>query len=152
MASKYRPLFAKQLKNGLRKNGWSIEECCMHWNVSRGSYYYWVKNNPKFAEAADIGETHAAAYVAKEYREVMSGEKRGNAGLLVFAAKNVMGWAEKTETHVTHDEQVKTLNINILPRHNERKQIEIIDVTPQITEVLKSPVLQELPDPETEYD
>ena len=134
MANKYRPLFAKQLKQGLRKKGWTIDECCEHWNVARGSYYYWVKNNPKFAEAAELGEVHYAAYWSRKYRAVAMGEEKGNAGLLVFGAKNVMGWAEKTETHITHDEQVKTLNINILPRHDEVKQItEVIDVTPLIT-------------------
>lgn len=124
--AKYRPKFARELRDGLRKNGWSIAECCLHWKVSVGTYYNWIEAHPKFAEAATVGELDAAAWWHRLNRDVASGVEKGNAGLIQFALKNIEGinWADKVEVNNTYDEQVHTLNINVLPSYDERMLIE----------------------------
>lgn len=127
--SKYKPKYAKQLKNGMRANGKSIEECCVEWGVSRNLWYKWEKAHPKFREAVEMAETQYNAWFMTKYRQGMTGDVKMNAGMMVFAAKNVLGWAEKAETHVIHEEQVHRVQIERLPSYEERKalQTNIID-------------------------
>ena len=124
MRKKYRPLFAKQLQDGLRRDGKSIEECCIAWGVATSCYYDWKKKYPKFEDAAEIGERDASAFWARKYRAVATGDEKGNAGLLVFAAKNVMGWADKAEVTNNNNEELRTITINMLPKRPEPKVIE----------------------------
>jgi len=129
--SKYKPRYSKALQEGLRKDGLIIEECCLLWGITTPTWYNWIATIPKFAEAAAIAEMDYRAYFAKKFREKMNGTNKtpGNAGMLIFAAKNVMGWADKVETHTTHDDEVKIIKIEMLPSNHEIKQIEnIIDV------------------------
>lgn len=114
--SKYRPKFARELREGLRADGMSKSEVCVHFGISLNNYNQWEKSIPAFAEACAIGERDYQAWWAKTYRQAACGEIDGNAGLLKYAATNVLGWAEKSESKVSIDEEVRI--------------IEIIEVTP----------------------
>lgn len=121
---KYKPSFTKQLKDGLRKEGLSIEECCDMWGISRALWYVWIKKYPKFAEAAEFAETQYRAWFQRAYRAGMTGAVKMNAGMMKFAAANILEWREKAETSVIHQEQVHTLNINVLPTYEQRLALE----------------------------
>lgn len=124
--SKYKKKFAKQLLAGLRKDGESIVECCRLWGVSPLTYNAWIIAHKDFAHAAEIGQMDCAAWWHKKHRAVSSGEQAGNASCLNFGMKNVdsVKWADKSETHVTHDEQVRTIRIEMLPARHENRIIE----------------------------
>lgn len=125
--TKYKTKFAKQLLNGLRKDGKSIVECCVLWGISESTYNNWKKDIPAFAHAAEIGQMDCASWWHQKHRAVSSGEQAGNASCLNFGMKNVEGvkWADKSEVHTTHDEQIRTIRIEMLP---SRTQPRIIDV------------------------
>lgn len=130
MKSKYKPRFAKQLLEGLRKDGKSIAECCRLWGVSKDAYYDWLKVHPKFAYAASMAEMDSAAWWHQLNRDVADGSKRGNAGLIQFALKNIEGinWSDKVEVNNTHEEQIHTIQIEVLPSKQQQLEGRIIDV------------------------
>lgn len=112
---KYKKKFTKFLMNGCRREGMSIEELCQIWGISRSTYYNWCAAHPKFAEADEIGNRDALAWLHKLNRQVMSGEVKGNAGTIIFAMKNLAGWKDKSEVSTTVSEEIRTININVLP-------------------------------------
>lgn len=131
--AKYKKKFARQLNMGLRNNGKSVDDVCQIWGVSRTTYYNWVNNNPEFALAHEIGERDYASFVHNLIIKVASGQQKGNAGILCLMAKNILGWKEKSETQITQNEEVRTININVLPpkevktiEHQEKVQEAII--------------------------
>lgn len=109
--SKYRPKFAKDLRNGLRKDGKSIEEVCCIWGVTVTTYNGWIKTFPMFAEAHQIGEQDKTSWWRLMQREVASGARPGNAGVINLALKNEAGYVDKQEVAHTHDEQITTIRI-----------------------------------------
>ncbi len=109
--SKYRKKYTKQLLNGLRKDGLSIEECCQEWGICVSTYKDWTKTHPEFAEAAKIGERDKTAWWLRMHRDVSTGVRTGNAACINFALKNEAGWVDKQEIHTSHDEQITTIRI-----------------------------------------
>jgi len=109
--SKYRPKFAKDLRNGLRKDGKSLEEVCNIWGVTMTAYNNWIKAHPTFAEAHQIGEQDKTAWWRVVQREVASGARPGNAGVINLALKNEAGYVDKQEIEHKHDEQITTIRI-----------------------------------------
>lgn len=120
--SKYKTKFAKQLRDGIRKEGLSVVELCLLWGITSATYYTWLKTIPKFAEAAEIGDMHQAAWWHQRYRAGATGQEPCNAAMMNFAMKNVdkVKWVDKSEVHTTHDEQVTTIRIEYLPQNNTR--------------------------------
>lgn len=121
--SKYRPKFAKDLRNGIRKDGKSLEEVCNIWGVTIHAYQNWIKTFPTFAEAHQIGEQDKTAWWRQIQRKVASGETSGNAGVINLALKNEAGYVDKQEVAHTHDEQITTIRIE----HIQPAQARIIE-------------------------
>ena len=114
---KYNRKYCKQLKRGLRIEGLSIPEVCQIWGICRTTYNKWVEQYPEFKEAHDHGQRDNAAYWNKLARDVASGKVKGNAGVLCFSLKNVdgVGWQDKVEVNSNTQEQIRQINISILP-------------------------------------
>lgn len=124
---KYARKYADQLGSGLRSDGRSIEEVCQEWDIVVQTYNEWKKEHPEFTEAHMKGVRDSATYWHKLNRAVASGEqKNANAGLIQFALKNIDGinWADKTEIHNTHEEQITTIRIEVLPTPDIGRVIE----------------------------
>ena len=121
--SKYRPKFAKDLRNGLRKDGKSIEEVCCLWGVTTTAYNAWIKTFPTFAEAHQIGEQDKTSWWRLVQREVASGARPGNAGVINLALKNEAGYVDKQEIEHKHDEQITTIRIE----HIQPAQTRVIE-------------------------
>ncbi len=128
---KYRPKYARELREGLREDGKSVPEVCKLWGISYDNYNKWKQTIPSFAKAVDIGEIDYQAWWAKTYRQAACGEIEGNAGLLKYAATNVLGWAEKSEINSHHEEEIRIIEITQIEppqtriiEHQQALQIE----------------------------
>lgn len=117
--SKYKPKYARELLNGLRQDGKSIEEVCSVWGVSRGTYDAWVKTHEKFKTAHEVGELDKIAWWRKVQRDVASGVMNGNAGVINLALKNEAGYVDKQETVVRAEERLTVIKIEMLPRRED---------------------------------
>jgi len=117
--SKYRPKYAKDLRNGLRKDGLSIEEVCSIWGVTVNAYNGWRKTFEKFEEAHLIGEQHKIAWWRQVQRDVACGKTNGNAGVINMALKNEAGYVDKQEVEHKHEEQIRTIKIEMLPTREQ---------------------------------
>lgn len=124
--SKYKKKYSKMLLEGLRSDGKSVVECCRLFKVAPKTYYNWIKDIPEFAEAAAMGDLDCAEWWHKVQRTVASGVSAGNAAVINFAMKNVDGikWVDKTEIHNTHEEQIRTIKIEMLPQRDIARVIE----------------------------
>lgn len=114
---KYNRKYCKQLVRGLCKEGMSEEEICQLWDINPKTFKRWQEIHPEFKEAAEIARRDRLCYWHKLFRDVASGKVKGNAGTLCFAMKNVegIGYQDKVEVRNTADDQVKQINISILP-------------------------------------
>lgn len=132
--SKYRPKFAKDLRNGLRKDGWTIQECCRHWKVTKTAYDGWIKTYAPFAHAHELGEQDYQCWWAERYRNTATGIEPGNAAMMNLAAKNILGFVDKQEVHNTHEEAITTLRIEVYKPNgillDGRESNNIIDAEP----------------------
>lgn len=124
--SKYKKKYSTMLLEGLRSDGKSVIECCLAFGISAKTYYNWIKEHEEFAHAADIGDMQCAEWWHKNQRSVASGDSAGNAAVINFAMKNVdkIKWLDKSEVHTTHDEQIRTIRIEMLPPRSEGRVIE----------------------------
>ncbi len=130
--SKYRPKFARELRNGLRENGMSEAEVCKHFGISKDNYRQWKKSIPAFAKAVEIGDIDFEAFWDREFREVATGQKEGNAGCMKVAVAHFNNYiTDKTQSNVNIDEEIRIIEItqieapkiNII-EHQEIQQIE----------------------------
>lgn len=127
----YRPKFAKELREGLRyNNGWTIEQCCRHWGTTRQSYHNWKKDIKEFAVAAEIGEQDYYCYCIEKGWDMVEGRVKGNAAVYGLLMSSLHGMSAKTETKVTHEEQIKTININVIDKNKDNPVV--IDQIPEI--------------------
>ena len=118
--SKYKSKFAKQLQNGLRKDGLVIEEVCQEWGITPSTYQVWKKEIPEFAEAAETGERDYRCWWARRYRNVATGIEPGNATMMIMSAKNYLGMVDKQEVQHMHNEQITTIRIERIESQKPR--------------------------------
>lgn len=104
--------FANNLKLGFRKDGLSIEECCVAWNITLEEYYKFVEQDKEFEYAHQIGERDARAWWHMTHRRVSDA---GNATCLNFAMKNINKWVDKQEVEAKEEEVVRSIKIEVLP-------------------------------------
>lgn len=135
--SKYQEKFTKQLLSGIRfKEGLSIVELCRQWRVTVATYYSWIDKYADFKEAHEQGEVDFAAWWMKTYKDITTGDLKGNAGCAIFGVTNVkhINWSSKVDVNSTSTEQVKTLQIEVLPS----KETRIIEHEPDLIEAKPS--------------
>lgn len=127
--SQYKKTYAKALKEGMRRNGASVEECCQEWGIVRATYYNWIKKYPDFAEAHEVGQRDFAVYVHQLIRYNAEGKLRGNAGVLRMMAATYLGLSDSVKVETQSDNRVQTVNINVIPSPEERKSLghKVID-------------------------
>ena len=79
----------------LRKRGKSIASCCSVWNISRRTYYDWVKNHKSFKEAHEVAEMHYGAWIEEFAIEGIKSGKDFNSQVFKVLAATKAGWSEK---------------------------------------------------------
>lgn len=112
--SKYLKKYAEELKQGMRKDGKSVVECCLEWGILDTEYYKWLDEHQDLATAHQIGEMDCASWWHIQYRKLA---QNGNASALSFGMKNIdkVGWQEKPENKKEVEEPIRELRISILP-------------------------------------
>src|ERR1700677_3909182 len=98
----YKKKYAKELREGLRADGKTIEHCCKLWGICRKSYYNWLREYPDFAEAAEGGEMVFYIYWYELGQNSCATGKKLNAGVYNFVMTNLHKWQTRTETSNTH--------------------------------------------------
>lgn len=137
--TKYKKKYARELINGIRRkpyvdeNGreysWSIERLCWHWGISETTYRAWKEEFKSFAEACEIGDRDYKIYWMEKIEDGVALGKSANGSLLKLLAGNILGMSDKKEVTTNAPEnQLKTININVLPPP-QRKEINVIDIT-----------------------
>ena len=115
--SKYNRKYCKQLTRGLRREGLSINKVCQLWGITRTTYNNWREEYPEFENAHQVGQRDYCVYLEDQAMDIATGKRKGNAGMMIFALKNAegLGWTDKVEVQNTAEEQIKQINISILP-------------------------------------
>jgi hypothetical protein len=131
--TKYRSKYLRQLKKGMFEpdgRPMSKAKICAKWGISPGTFDNWAIKYPGFGKYALKQELEIACWVEDTYYNIMAGKIKGNAGTAQFAMKNMkhIEWKDKTEVTNHYDEQVSTINIQMLPPRNETKVIEHDDI------------------------
>ncbi len=143
---KYRPKFATDLLNGMRKDPkMTIAKCCQTWGVTRKCWHDWQKEHPEFRRAVEASEHDFEVACTDIGWDMITGKFKGDSKIYQLFMGVFFGMSNKTETKVTHDEQIKTININVV---SGRKELPVDDnvVEGEIVEPAKkmSKVMQEL--------
>lgn len=142
--SKYRPKFAKELRNGLRRNPdvycgteylMSIERICWRWGITAKTYWNWVNEFTSFREAHEHAEIDFIV-MCQEWvtKEGMKG-KHANSILTKYLMSNIgSGMADKKEITQTIDEnKIHKIQIEILTPRLAPAEVptlnNIIDIT-----------------------
>ena len=142
----YKPSFAKQLKDGLRKDHtMSVEKVCQHWGTTRSSYYKWKTDIKEFGIACEIGDQDYLVACMEVGWNLATGKVKGNAIVYSLLMGALHGMSSKTESKVTHEEQIKTVNINIVEARKpvvieqpKMTALEKLIATNQVKEALKN--------------
>lgn len=116
--TKYKREFAHQLASGIRyREGLSVVELCRKWRISRTTFQDWVDSIPEFASAYELSKPDYASFWHENFKGILTGELKGNAGCAIFAMTNIeqINWASKVDVHNTSEEEVKKITIQLLP-------------------------------------
>ena len=130
---KYKSWHSKQLLNGLRRDGLSVEEVCQMWDIVPSTYYLWTNTIPEFAEAHEAGRRDELVWWQNLGRKGISGEFKMNAAAYNFTMTNLHGWNTKVVTETRADDEIRTININVLPSReqntivNQQQDIKVIE-------------------------
>lgn len=141
--TKYRPRFAKYLREGLRLSeyedkrtgkcySWSIDRICHAWGITRTTYNAWVAEFASFREAHEIGERDYRMYWMQKLEEAVH-DKGKSTSALKLAAYNVLGWSDKPIPQETVTEnRIGSINITMIapPAQDDVPKLSnVIDIT-----------------------
>ncbi len=132
--SLYHKKYSTQLINGLRRDGSSVEKVCQMWGIVPTTYYKWIDNHPDFAEAHEHGKRDNMIWWQEVGQAGITGQFKLNAAAYNFTMSNLHGWNTKVVTETNASDEIRTININVLPsrEQNVLKHLpEVIDVEPE---------------------
>lgn len=112
--AKYLKKYANELKDGMRRDGKSMVECCLIWGITLKEYEEMLDNNEELVRANEIGDMHCASWWHLKYRDLA---EKGNASALTFGMKNIpkVSWQDKPADKAEEIEPVRAINITVLP-------------------------------------
>lgn len=148
--TKYKPKFAKELRNGIRRTPdiycgreylCTIERLCWKWDITPKTYYNWVEEFTSFREAHERGERDFIVCCQEAVEDGMKLGKQANAVLTKFYMQNIgSGMSDKKEiTQTVQENKIHRIEIEYIKP--QTVQIEdnsnrgnVIDITPVIDE------------------
>ena len=90
----------------MMSEGKIVSECCAALDISHKTFYTWLTNFDEFREAYDLGRPKLEAFWMQKYRESLqtTKDRTVHQALLIFATKNIIGWADKMEQRIKREE------------------------------------------------
>lgn len=98
--AKYKKEFVDQLPMKMQ-NGEAVEEVCADWDISKETFFQWVKHKPEFAEAYSRARMKSVAWWIRLGKDGAIGNKQVNPAIWIFNMRNRAGWTDKVETEIT---------------------------------------------------
>lgn len=105
-------IYDKQFHNEnfleLSKQGKTIKQIALEWDICRDTIYDWAKKHKEFSYTLKKGHEHSEAWWINAGHDSMIGKKKYNLGFYVWMTKNLFKWSDNKE-----DEDTKPANINV---------------------------------------
>lgn len=102
--TKYSVALSKRLPD-LFKNGESVAEVCMALDISKDTFYAWVKKHKRFSDAYNKGLQKSEAWWSRLGRAGAQGSVKIQPATWIFNMKNRFGWTDRIEQQ--HSGEVK---------------------------------------------
>ena len=96
------------------QEGATRAEIAAAWGISKGSLAQWCQHYPELKAVYEIGMAAQQAWLNRKIRNNLD-NKGANATLLIFSAKNLLGWGDNPKTDFEDVQEVE-LDINAYPR------------------------------------
>lgn len=110
--AKYKKKYCEELIAHMSR-GLSFETFAAVIDCVPRTLYNWEKKFPEFLQAKEKGFVKRAMMIEEHFARVTQGEGEGNPALMIFRAKNLLGWRDKQEIEHQGDMQV-AMNYNIV--------------------------------------
>lgn len=110
----------------LCRNGMTLAEICLEWNVWHSSIYKWRDEHPEFSSAIKEGNKLREAWWIKVGKKLMLEKRAGGSAYWIFFMKNVCKWQEKSETEIQNEaDAAARANAKFLTPDERRELISI---------------------------
>lgn len=104
-----KPLLAEAEERGMYR-----EQLAHHLGIVKTTMDEWIQIHPEFSVAVDKVRIACEARLAQMLDDLASGAaEKGNGGVAVFIAKNVLGWKDKQEV-VSHNTNNNTTTVEVV--------------------------------------
>ena len=89
-------------------------------HTPKGTFYLWLEKDPEFKQNVELAEASAIRNAShKLYERGMNDDHKGCVPSLIFWLKNMAGWRDVQDHHVTGSLDVRTLTLNELLKNGE---------------------------------
>jgi len=129
--TKYKKKFCEIVLN-LMKQGESVVACCAELNISRETFYKWVKEYPEFSDTYKRGMIYAETWwenigkngvLCLEIADNKGNVGRVHPGMYAFFMKNRFHWTDRVEQIVTADVNATVDDVTSLTPEDRKKRI-----------------------------
>lgn len=114
---KYKPEYAIKLPE-MFKSGEDVAEVCAALNISRATFYNWIKKYPEFEEAYSFAKTLSEAWWQKLGRAGACGKADINPAIWIFNMKSKFGMKETNV--IEHTSGEKNIKIDVTAEMQKR--------------------------------
>lgn len=116
---KLQPLLEEAEERGMYR-----EELAHHLGIVKTTMDDWIALYPEFSTAVDKVRQACEARLARMLDNLASGAaEKGNGGVAVFIAKNVLGWKDRQEV-VSHNTNNNTMTVEVVIGGGAAPQLE----------------------------
>lgn len=106
------------------------EQLAHHLGITKPTLDDWIELYPEFSFAVDKVRIACEARLAQMLDNLASGAaEKGNGGVAVFIAKNVLGWKDRQEV-VSHNTNNNTTTIEVVIGGGAAPALDSADVKP----------------------
>jgi hypothetical protein len=105
----YKPLLAEAAERGMY-----LEQLAHHLGITKQTMFDYCELYPEFSTAVDNVRQACEARVAQMLDNLANGTaEKGNGGVAVFIAKNVLGWRDRQEV-VSHNVNQNNTTVEVV--------------------------------------
>ena len=85
------------------KNGLCVVEVCSKWEISKDTFYEWVKVHKEFSDHYKQAKAHLEAWYCQLFKAQAVGKVKGNPASAIWLSKQVLDWSEKWSVRENND-------------------------------------------------